>query len=191
MKKSIGAKTIVYPTPVFVVGTYDKAGKPNVMTVAWGGICCSSPPCVTISVREATYTYANLVEQQAFTISIPPVSYLKEADYFGIASGKTEDKFAVTGLTPVRSDVVNAPYVGEFPFVLECQILQTFKIGLHTQFIGQIMDIKADESVLGEKGRPNVELIRPFCWAPDGSGYYEIGGFLGKAFSVGKALQLS
>ena len=29
MKKSIGAKTIVYPTPVLVVGTYDKAGKPN------------------------------------------------------------------------------------------------------------------------------------------------------------------
>lgn len=189
MKKSIGAKTFVYPTPVFVVGTYDKAGKPNVMTVAWGGICCSSPPCVAISVREATYTYANLMEQKAFTISIPPVSYLKEADYFGIASGKTEDKFAVTGLTPVKSGVVNAPYVGEFPFVLECQILHTFKIGLHTQFIGQIMDIKADESVLGEKGRPNLELIRPFCWAPDGSGYYGIGGFLGKAFSIGKALQ--
>ena len=29
MKKSLGAKTIVYPTPVFIVGTYDKDGKPN------------------------------------------------------------------------------------------------------------------------------------------------------------------
>ncbi|MES0363524.1 MAG: flavin reductase family protein, partial [Desulfobacteria bacterium] len=24
MKKSLGAKTILYPTPVFIVGTYDK-----------------------------------------------------------------------------------------------------------------------------------------------------------------------
>jgi len=191
MKKSIGAKTIVYPSPVFVVGTYDKAGKPNVMTVAWGGICCSSPPCVAISVREATYTYSNLVEQKAFTISIPPASYVKEADFFGIASGKSEDKFAVTGLTPVKSDVVNAPYVGEFPFVLECQILQTVKIGLHTQFIGQIMDTKADESVIGERGQPDIEKINPFLWAPDGSGYYGIGKFLGKSFSIGKALQPS
>ena len=54
MKKSIGAKTLLYPTPVLIVGTYDKTGKPNVMTVAWGGICCSAPPCVSISVREAT-----------------------------------------------------------------------------------------------------------------------------------------
>jgi flavin reductase (DIM6/NTAB) family NADH-FMN oxidoreductase RutF len=34
MKKSIGAKTILYPTPVLIVGTYDKSGNPNVMTVA-------------------------------------------------------------------------------------------------------------------------------------------------------------
>ncbi len=36
MKKSLGAKAIVYPAPAFVVGTYDRQGKPNVMTVAWG-----------------------------------------------------------------------------------------------------------------------------------------------------------
>ncbi|MGC8659732.1 MAG: flavin reductase family protein, partial [Desulfomonilaceae bacterium] len=29
MKQSVGAKTILYPTPVLIVGTYDKAGKPN------------------------------------------------------------------------------------------------------------------------------------------------------------------
>jgi flavin reductase (DIM6/NTAB) family NADH-FMN oxidoreductase RutF len=34
MKKSMGAKTIAYPTPVFVVGSYDSDGKPNVMTAA-------------------------------------------------------------------------------------------------------------------------------------------------------------
>lgn len=34
MKKSLGAKTLVYPTPVFVVGTYDSLGKPNVMTAS-------------------------------------------------------------------------------------------------------------------------------------------------------------
>ena len=39
MKKSLGARTILYPTPVLIVGTYDKAGKPNAMACAWGGIC--------------------------------------------------------------------------------------------------------------------------------------------------------
>ena len=60
LKKSLGAKTITYPTPVFVVGTYDVEGKPNVMTAAWGGISCSDPPCISISLREATYTYHSI-----------------------------------------------------------------------------------------------------------------------------------
>ena len=68
MKKSLGPKTLIYPTPVWVVGTYDKEGKPNVMTIAWGGICCSKPPCVAISLRKATYSYGNIVERKAFTL---------------------------------------------------------------------------------------------------------------------------
>jgi flavin reductase (DIM6/NTAB) family NADH-FMN oxidoreductase RutF len=188
MKKSVGAKTIVYPTPVFVVGTYDKAGKANVMTAAWGGICCSTPPCVAVSLRKVTYTYGNIVAHKAFTISIPSENYVKEADYFGLVSGEKEDKFAASGLTPVKSDLVDAPYVKEFPLVLECKVLHTLEIGLHTQFVGEIMDVKADEAVIGEKGLPEIEAVRPFSYAPESRGYYRIGSFLGKAFSIGRSV---
>ncbi|UCG81230.1 MAG: flavin reductase family protein [Desulfobacterales bacterium] len=188
MKKSIGAKTIVYPTPVFIVGTYDAAEKPNVMTAAWGGICCSRPPCVAVSLRKATYTYGNIMAHKAFTVSIPSEDYVKEADYFGLVSGKETDKFSTAGLTPVRSDLVNAPYVREFPLVLECAVLHTIEIGLHTQFVGEIMDVKVDESVLGEKGVPDIEKVRPFLYAPEGHGYYSVGSYLGQAFSIGKGI---
>ncbi len=105
MKKSLGAKTILYPTPVLVVGTYDLQGKPNVMTAAWGGICCSEPPCVAVSLRKATYSYHNIVHRKAFTVSVPSERYVKDADYFGIVSGRTDDKFAAAELTagPQRS----------------------------------------------------------------------------------------
>ena len=186
MKKSIGAKTILYPTPVLLVGTYDKDGKPNAMTAAWGGICCSSPPCVTVSLRKATYSYGNIVEKKAYTLSIPPEKYVREADYFGIYSGKTEDKFKAAGLTPVKSELVDAPYVGEFPLVLECRLLQMFEIGLHTQFIGEILDVKADEAVLTEGGEPDIEKIKPFVFAPGTKTYHGIGKKIGDAFSIGK-----
>lgn len=189
MKKSLGAKTIAYPTPVFIVGTYDQAGKPNVMAAAWGGICCSVPPCVSISLRKATYTYGNIMAQRCFTISIPPVQYVREADYFGLASGRTVDKFAATGLTPVKSDLVNAPYVQEFPFVLECRLLHTLEIGLHTLFVGEILDCKADEEVLAANGLPEIEKVKPFLFSPDQRTYHAIGEFVGKAFSIGKSLQ--
>jgi flavin reductase (DIM6/NTAB) family NADH-FMN oxidoreductase RutF len=187
MKKSIGAKTIVYPTPVFVVGTYDKKENPNAMTAAWGGISCSVPPCVSISLREATYTYGNILEREAFTISIPSEEHVREADYFGIVSGRDVDKFSATKLTPVKSEVVDAPYVGEFPFVLECELFKKIEIGLHTQFIGEIMDIKVDEPVFKDE-KPIIEKIKPIIYSPDNMAYYGVGEYVGKAFSIGKEI---
>ena len=188
MKKSIGAKTIVFPTPAFVVGTYDKEGKANAMTAAWGGICCSNPPCVTISLREATYTYKSLMDKKAFTLNIPSSDYVKEVDYFGLASGKDTDKFAVTGLTPVKSEFVDAPYIKEFPFILECEVIHVYEIGLHTQFIGKVMDIKAEEDILGERNKTIIEKLKPFLYVPDSRGYYGFGELLGRGFSSGKEL---
>jgi flavin reductase (DIM6/NTAB) family NADH-FMN oxidoreductase RutF len=188
MKKPIGAKTVVYPTPVFIVGTYDLAGKPNLMAAAWGGICCSRPPCVAVSLRKATYTHGNIVKREAFTISIPSDSYVREVDYVGTVSGRNKDKFSATGLTPVRSDLVDAPYVGEFPFALECKLLHTVEIGLHTQFIGQIVGIQADESVLREDDALDIERVRPILYAPDNQAYYGLGECLGRAFSIGRQI---
>ena len=111
MKKSIGPRTIIQPNPVLIIGSYDQNGQANMMTVAWGGICCSKPPCAAISLRQATYTYGNIQHHKAFTINIPSTALVKEADYVGIYSGKQENKFESLGLTPVKSDVVNAPYV--------------------------------------------------------------------------------
>jgi len=188
MKKSLGAKTIIYPAPVLVVGTYDQNGKANVMTVAWGGICSSRPPCVAISLRKATYTYGNIVERKAFTINIPSEIHVKEADYFGIVSGRKKDKFLEAGLTPIRSELVDAPYIQEFPFALECKLIQTVEIGLHTQFIGEILDLKADESVLGEGENLNIEKVKPILFAPETLAYYGLGRYLAKAFSIGKEI---
>jgi flavin reductase (DIM6/NTAB) family NADH-FMN oxidoreductase RutF len=186
MKKSLGAKTLATPTPTWVVGSYDAEGKPNIMTIAWGGICCSQPPCVTISLRKATYTYECIMEHKAYTINIPSVAQVKEADYCGMVSGKSADKFAELGLTAVRSKLVDAPYVQEFQVVIECKLLQAVEIGLHTQFIGEIVDIKADEAVLNEEGMLDVRKLDPLVYHPGQSSYFSIGKFAGKAFSIGK-----
>ena len=186
MKKSFGTKTLIFPTPVWCVGSYDTEGNPNVMTIAWGDICCSEPPCVTISIRKATYTYGNIMDRQAYTLSVPSDQYVKEADYFGMASGRTVNKFKETGLTPVKSELVDAPYLGEFPMVLECKVIHQYEIGLHTQFVGEILDTKIDESMLNDDGKPDIEKIRPFVYSPEVQRYHCIGKFIGKAFEVGK-----
>lgn len=186
MKKSCGAKVLAFPTPVWVVGTYDKEGKPNAMTIAWGGVCCSKPPCVNVSLRKATYTYQSILDRKAFTVSIPSVKYLKEADYFGMASGRDTDKFADTGLTPVKSELADAPYVSEFPVVLECKLVQVVELGLHTLFVGEILDVKADEEVILEGGKPSIETVNPFMYDTGSMGYFGTGGKVGEGFEDGK-----
>jgi len=183
MKQSLGAKPLVYPTPVFVVGTYDKAGKPNVMTASWGGICCSEPPCVAVSLRTTTYSFVNIRERKAFTISIPSEAYFREADYFGMASGRETDKFEVTKLTPIKSDLVDAPYVKEFPLILECKLAQMVELGLHAQFVGEVVDVKADEAVMADGDLVDILKVKPLVFAPDTQAYYGIGGLMGLAFS--------
>jgi len=188
MKKSLGAKTLLFPTPVLLVGTYDQAGKPNLMNAAWGGICCSQPPCVAVSLRKATYSHGCIVERKAFTVGIACEAKMIEADYVGIASGRNIDKFSASGLTPIRSGLVDAPYAQELPLVLECRLLHVVEIGLHTQFIGEIVDVKADSDVLGEDGLPDIMKIRPLIYDTGHKGYHGVGEQLGQAFSVGKAL---
>ncbi len=188
MKKSLGAQTLAYPTPTWIVGTYDQEGKPNGMTAAWGGICSSDPPCVAVSLRKATYSYGNLIQRRAFTVSVPSQEMVKKADYFGLASGRTEDKFAATGLTPARSDLVDAPYVQECPLVLECKVLHVHELGLHTQFVGHILDVKADEEILDSAGMPDIRKVLPIIFSPGNRVYYGVGDSLGHAFSVGKEI---
>lgn len=197
MKKSSGAKLPVYPTPVWVVGTYDNEGKPNMMTTSWGGVCSLTPPCVAVSLRKNTHTHGNIVKHKAFTINVPSEAHAREADYIGITSGRNVDKFAATGLTPVRSKLVDAPYVGEFPLNVECRLIQRVEIGQHTQFIGEIMDVMVEESVigvdrdasvLGTEGIPDIEKVKPILYVPQVGTYHGIGRNLGRAHSIGKSI---
>lgn len=188
MKRSLGANTLIVPTPTWIVGSYDKQGRPNGMTVAGGGICCSDPPCVAVSLRKATYSYGSLIERKAFTLNVPSQNQVKEADYFGLVSGRQTDKFAVTGLTPVHSALVDAPYVQEFPLVLECRVIHVIELGLHTQFVGQVLDVKADEEVLDAGGMPDILKVLPIIFSFGNRVYYGVGGSLGHAFAVGKEI---
>ncbi|MCX7012193.1 MAG: flavin reductase family protein [Candidatus Sumerlaeota bacterium] len=186
MRVSLGAITLVYPTPVFVVGSYDEAGRPNIMNAAWGGICSSKPPSVAVSIRPERHTHRGILKHHAFTISIPSAKYAREADYVGLHSGRDVDKFAMTGLTPVRSDLVAAPYVKEFPLVLECRLLNTLELGAHTQFVGEILDVKIAEGMLGDDHAPDIRKIDPILFSPSDRFYYRVGESVGKAFEMGK-----
>jgi flavin reductase (DIM6/NTAB) family NADH-FMN oxidoreductase RutF len=88
----------------------------------------------------------------------------------------------------VRSDLVDAPYVKEFSLIVECKLAHVIELGLHTQFVGEVMDVKAEDSVMAKGGLLEIAKIKPLVFAPDTQAYYGIGNFVGQAFSVGKGI---
>jgi flavin reductase (DIM6/NTAB) family NADH-FMN oxidoreductase RutF len=188
-KKSLGAQPLLYPEPIMLVGTYTDAGKPNVATVAWGCICNAEPVFVSIAMRESRLTHAAILTRKAFTLSVPTESLLVAVDFAGLASGRKFDKFTVAGLTSVDAEFVDAPYVGECPVILECSLRQSLELPSHTLFIGEVRDVKVDESCLVESGtHPDIRKFLPLAFEPGENAYCALGKRLGKAFSAGKPL---
>jgi flavin reductase (DIM6/NTAB) family NADH-FMN oxidoreductase RutF len=187
---AIEPNTVLHPHPVLLVGTFGVDLKPNLMNAAWGGICCSEPPCVAVSLREATLTYHNILHSKAFTIGIPSRKHVEAADYVGIVSGRDRNKFQDTGLTAVKSEKVHAPIAAELPFSLECRLVQHHRLGLHTIFIGEIVGIQAHEDVLGSMGLPDIEKTQAILWGGLGNNhYFSVGEKLAQAFSVGNNIK--
>ncbi|MDR0813006.1 MAG: flavin reductase family protein [Oscillospiraceae bacterium] len=179
MKKSIPPHALLYPNPVLVVCTYDANGKANAATLAWGGIASSEPPAISIALQKPRYTYDALTSRKAFTVNLVPAKYAAEADYFGIASGRDADKFAVTGLTPVKSAVVDAPYIAEFPYALECEVIHALDLGRHTLFIGEVKGTVVED---GTEALWGGDII---SWNAATREYFAQGTAVANAFEAG------
>ena len=183
MKRSLGAQVMPLPAPVWCIGTYDDAGRANMMTASWAGICCSDPPCLAVSIRRACHSHASVIARKAFTVNVPGQDQARIADYWGMVSGRDVDKLAAVGLVACRAATVDAPYVEEFPVVFECRLRATHELGLHTQFVGEVLDLRIDETMVDAAGHCDADRVRPFVLI---DGYRGLGTHLGRPFSMGK-----
>ena len=186
MRKNFGAKTMCYPMPVFIIGTYGEDGTPNAMNAAWGGI--SEETEISICVSEDHKTTENILARKAFTVSMATAKYMRECDYVGIVSGNQEpDKFAKAGFHATRSEFVDAPLIDELPMALECKLIsydpETCRL------VGQIVNVSADESVLGENGKVDVSKLQPITYDSMNHHYLVLGDKVGQAFQDGLALK--
>lgn len=188
MKKSLGAQPLVYPAPVFLVASYADDGSANVMNAAWGGICSSSPPSLAVSIRPERQSYANIIARQAFTINIPSTDQAVAADYFGLVSGRDIDKIATSGMAVEKAEHVDAPVLVDCPLSVECRLRAVHEIGVHTQLVGEIIDVKVDEQCLDSAGNPDIRKVDPLLFAPGNRAYFAVGDYIGKAFAIGKKL---
>ena len=112
-RRDLGPRPLTYPMPVLLVGVYDAEGRPNLMAAAWGGICNSTPPCVSVSIRPSRWTHDPLLQRKAFTLGIPSTALAAQAEagtpvtiVYELAEPTTETLSPIAPIAP-QPGVVN------------------------------------------------------------------------------------
>lgn len=178
------AGTMASPAPIYLVGSYNEDGKANVMTAAWGGVAASVPPSMMVSLRKGRWSLDNILRDEAFTLGLVDVDFIEETDYFGMVSGKKEDKLAKLGLDAHKAPNVNAPFLKECPYVMECKLTHTLEVGSHMMLVGEVVNIISNNG----KSADEIDLAEDkILLYNQAKNTYDITGQeVGKAFEAGK-----
>jgi len=177
-----GAKPLLFPMPVLIIGTYDENGAPNAMNAAWGTITDFKEISISLAPHKTTENFAVTGD---FTVSIATEDTVAACDYVGIVSANdVPDKFAKAGFHATKSERVNAPLIDELPMALECKV-KSFEDGI---LVGEIVNVTADESVVTD-GKIDPKKLKPIAYDPANNTYLTLGDVVGKAFADGLKLK--
>lgn len=188
MKKNFGAKPWTYPQPVFIVASYDENGIPDAMNAAWGGI--SNDTELSLCLSASHKTVKNIKARGAFTVSIADASHVAECDYLGLVSANdVPNKLEISGFHTSKSPFVDAPLIEELKLALECRLVSYDDNSC--RLVGEIVNVCADEDILGANGKIAVQKLDPITFDPVANEYIRLGDTVGKAFGEGLKIKKS
>lgn len=185
MRKNFGAKPILYPQPVFIIGSYDENGNPDAMNAAWGGISESNEISLCLSLGHKTVK--NILSRKAFTVSMATADTVIACDYVGLVSANNvPDKMAKSGFTTIKSEFVDAPVIEQLPMAVECRLISYDENTC--RMVGEIVNVCADESIL-TNGNIDPLKLKPITYDGMNREYYVLGNKVGNAFKDGEILK--
>ena len=187
MKKQIKTTEAIFPMPVLLISTFNEDGSPDVMNAAWGTMV--DRDVVALNLSETHTTVKNIKARKGFVVHIADAKHVVEADWFGCVHGEKEpDKFKKSGLTYVRSELVDAPIINELPIALECGFLEYQSCATGLGVIGKVLRTSVEEANLRD-GKVDVDSVEAIAFDPYTHGYYRVGGRVGDAFKDGLGLK--
>lgn len=177
-KQSWKPGTMIYPLPAVLVSCGSTEEEYNLLTVAWTGTVCTSPPMCYVSIRPERHSYPIIRRTGEFVINLTTAAMARATDWCGVRSGRDVDKFCETGLTPRKAAVVDAPIVDESPIAIECRVRQVIPLGSHDMFLAEVVNVQVDESLIDPvSGRFDLERARPIVYSH--GEYFELGKLIG------------
>ncbi len=146
----------------------------NLMAVAWFGVACSEPPCVSVAIRPGRTTNPMIRKSWIFGVSVPGPDLVKEVDFAGTQPGSRVNKWEALSLEMFYGEKTGVPLVRKCPVNLECQVRHVIRLGTHDLFIGEVVNLYLNERVLENDTLATVPLNHLLYCHPQ-QRYYETG----------------
>ncbi|MHA1214106.1 MAG: flavin reductase family protein [Candidatus Hodarchaeales archaeon] len=157
------AYRFLYPRLTVIVSC-GSIEEPNALAIAWSTPLSMNPPLIGISISEKRHSHQIIAVSKDFVVNIPNISQVRETHYLGSVSGSTErDKINKSGFTIEPSNKVKAPRIKECQVCIECRLKEIVNTGDHDLFIGEVVEIAAEESILDAWGT-DINSFSPIYW---------------------------
>lgn len=156
-RRVLSPGAVMAPVPAVMVSCGRAGETPNIITIAWTGIVNSNPPMTYISVRKERFSHDIIADTKEFVINLTTEELAFATDWCGVKSGRDFDKFREQKLTPVTSEKVSCPSIGESPLSIECRVTEVKELGSHDMFLAEIVSMTAQEELMDENGELHLE----------------------------------
>lgn len=173
-KKLDKPKASLYPVPVVLI----TCGDDNIITIAWTGIMCSTPPIIYISVRPERYSYKLLEVNRRFCLNIPSTDMLSAVDYCGNVSGENVEKSKICGFELLGLIEGYPKAIKQCKHHLLCDVREQMKLGTHDVFIAEVKFEFIDEDFYVGNHTFMHDKIEPIAYCR--KDYYSLGNKIGE-----------
>lgn len=170
----------VAPRPIAFASTIDAQGNPNLSPFSFYNIFSSNPPILIFSparrVRDNSvkHTLQNVQEVKEVVINVVHYPMIQQMSLSSTEYPKGVNEFEKSGLTMLKSDLVQPFRVAESPIQMECKVIEIKPLGMEhgagNLVICEVLKLHISEHILDENNEINQEKLD--LVARGGGSYY-------------------
>ena len=130
--------------------TSDGSNGPNVMAAEWTHHISYSPSLIAVNIRGRNTTAENIIDSKEFGANLAAEDQNILCSLAGRYSGKHLDKIAFfkeIGVVFYKANKIKALLIKGAAMNAECKLIRQEEIGDHIMFVGEIIEITADENI--------------------------------------------
>ena len=160
---------ILIPRPIAWVSTKSKNGIDNLAPFSFYGGVTANPPIVSLGIgrRKGKHkdTAQNIIDTEECVIHLTSVELSEKMVLTSAELPPEEDEFEVAGINKKNSVDVKPPIIKEAQIAMEGKLYKHIEVGNSPgdMMLIEIIRIHIDDSILDERGKPDVTKIDPLA----------------------------